>query len=201
MKKLVLAMACVLSLALLASCKQAASTTDVNLKNQEFQTASNFYGDASFAAAFVTLDTANATTGISAYKADTATTNQSVAYSSAKQLAKISWSENSQSESTNYETYTFVVPFVWNSNTAATTNTSGVLAYGTWTFTIEKIGDDYFAKITNDSTGSNWTKLEFTDGNPEASEFVIKSLGVVDADPSDSGVKSVSLTNVKFTRK
>ena len=107
MKKLVLAMACVLSLGLLASCKQG--TQDVNLKNQEFSTNSQYVGDASFSAAFVQLGTADATTGVQPYVADTTTTNQSVAYSNAEAFASISWSKGSQSESTNYETYTFIV--------------------------------------------------------------------------------------------
>ena len=198
MKKLVLAMACVLSLALLASCKQAASVQDVNLKNQEFSTNSQYYGDASFSAAFVKLAAAaDATTGITAYEADTATTNQSVAYSNAEAFASVSWSKGSQSESTNYETYTFKLPYVYNSNTTATTNTSGVLSYGVWTFNIEKIGDAYYTTdvVTNSQTGK-LTKVEFSEGDFDASEFVIKSLGV-----KTVGTKSVSLSNIKFTRK
>ena len=200
MKKLVLAMACVLSLALLASCKQAASTQDVNVKNANDTQGSSFACDASFAAAFVTPGTADATTGVAGFVADTATTNQSVAFSNAEQFASISWSKSYETLDSNYTEYTLMLPYVYNSNTAATTNKASYLTYGKFGgnngIKIWKLGDDYYATLTTDSTGDKVTKLEFTEGNPEASEFVIKSFGVWTV-----GSKKVSLSNVKFTRK
>ena len=203
MKKLVLAMACVLSLALLASCKQAASVQDVNVKNQESTAASIFYGDASFTASFVTGGTADGTTGVVPYIADTSATNKSVAYSNAKRYASIKWEQNTETVDTNVKTYTFELPVVYNPATNATTGTQTQLVYKTLKFNIAKLGDDYYADLTTDaSLGDKVTKIEFSDGNPESSEFTIKSLGVPGTDRNGNALPfTVSLSNIKFTRK
>ncbi len=196
MKKLVLAMACVLSLALLASCKQAASVQDVNLKNQEFSTTSKYVGTASFTATFMTLDTANtnATTGVTPYKVDTTVTTKSFVYSElGNGPATVSWNK-SEAESSNYEEYTITIPYVYNANTASSAVSN--LTYGTFGLPVAKIGDDYYAKIKTDSTAAKFTKLEFTEGNPEESKFTLKTAGIVIAQG-----ETISLSNITFERK
>ncbi len=196
MKKLVLAMACVLSLGLLASCKQG--TQDVNLKNQAASENFTYYGSASFSAAkkSIIVDTSST---VGAKKFD-AVSNTSMSYSDKQQLASISWNtSNYDKTESNYKTYTLVVPYVIDSDTTANANNLSDLSYGKFTIVIYKIGSKYYTDSANKDPTTNAAtraEVEFADSNrPDSEKFTIKSLGVLADDAANW-----EITNLTFTR-
>ena len=162
MKKLVLAMACVLSLALLASCKQAASTQDVNLKNQEKAESYAWKGA-------VTL-TADAVSGTTAYTSTAAADGFTVG----PQFAEIKWSEGADTLDSNYKDFALTFYADYNNNTAATNyNPSWALV----TLNFSKIADKYYVQYTAPSTIGSTTvvKAVTVDGDPLSGEFTIST--------------------------
>ena len=197
MKKLVLAMACVLSLGLLASCKQG--TQDVNLKNQAATEGFRYFGSVSFSAAKQNIVADNTTTGTSKFEASTAKT--SMTYSDKEKFASISYRVDLDKPEGNFKTYTLGIPYVIDSDTD--TNLASDLTYGSFTVNIYKIGDKYYTDDANkDATTGNKTKAEvkFSKGNPESETFTIESLGVLKYTSNNPAPDNWSVSNITFTR-
>ena len=177
MKKLVLAMACVLSLGLLASCKQG--TQDVNLKNQAATESNDYLGKASFTASLQKRETSDTTTGAKKWVADD--TKKSLSYSEHQGWASVSWGASRDKVEGNYKSYTLNIPYVYDSDTNTGANNVSDLEYGTITLYIYKIGDKYYTNSANyspDTTNATRAEVKFSKGNPESSEFTIDSIGV-----------------------
>ena len=191
MKKLVLAMACVLSLGLLASCKQGVQ--DVNLQNQEKTEAYEAKGTVTFDAARVV------TTGTFPSKSWTTTnapTNTSLSATTAKAFAKVEKTKKFDSRDSNYEEYTITFDVVYDGDTTSANN---VLSYSTGkTVTLYKIGDKWYTDDANiDANYTSTTKalVEFAEGSEPTGNFTIKSLGTV-----AWGTGNWSISNFKFTK-
>lgn len=195
MKKLVLAMACVLSLGLLASCKNGVQ--DVNLKNQEKTEAYSVKGATTFTAALKTQSGSFPSTTWTA----SSTTTKSLAGSEVVQFSTVEKTKGSDTVDSNYELYTLTIAYAYNANTSATNPT---YTYGTKAIKIYKIGDKWYTEDGNNDA-NYWSSsataaerkavVEFSEGDLSASTFTIKSLGVVNI-ASDTW----ELTNVKFTK-
>ena len=191
MKKLVLAMACVLSLGLLASCKQGVQ--DVNLQNQEKTETYEAKGTVTFDAARVVP------TGTFPSKSWTTTgapANTSLSATTAKAFAKVVKSKSFDTRDSNYEEYTITFDVVYNENT---TSANTVLDYSSTdkTVTLYKIGDKWYTDNANiDANYNSTTKalVEFSEGDPTGN-FTIKSLGTV-----AWGTGNWSITNFKFVK-
>ncbi len=193
MKKLVLAMACVLSLGLLASCKQG--TQDVNLKNQAASEEFRYFGSVSFSASKQNIEVDNTTTGTYKFTASTAKT--SMTYSDKEKFAQVSYKVDVDKPEGNFKVYNLLIPYVIDSNTE--TNTVSDLSYGSFTVNIYKIGDKYYTDDANkDATTGSKTKAEvkFSKGNPESETFTIESLGVL-ASPANWSVSNITFTRAK----
>ena len=191
MKKLVLAMACVLSLGLLASCKQG--TQDVNVKNQESSEVYQYYGTVSFSASAKTSVVDDASAGT--YKWDAAE-HKSLEYSEQKGQAWIGWGTDREKRESNYKYYTLEIPYKYCTNTEATIKS---YSYRTATINIYKIGNKYYTNNANldaKSTTANRAEVTFSKGNPESETFTIASLGVIDAGSSNY----FDVSNITFTR-
>lgn len=196
MKKLVLAMACVLSLGLLASCKQG--TQDVNLKNQAATESYRYDGPASFSATKMVLE-ADSNSTVGAYKFTASTAKTSMVYSDKRTLATISWKLGSDKVE-GVKTYDLYIPYVIDSDTDS--NNLSDLSYGAFTINIYKIGDKYYTDsanvdptIANNNGWNNATtraEVKFSKGNPESETFTIESVGVL--------TNGWSVSNITFTR-
>ena len=187
MKKLVLAMACVLSLALLASCKQDAASS-ISVSNQEFQEGSIYYGDFSFTAA--PKEAGTPVNGVTPFVAATgAAKDVSLAYSSKKKFGSISWGETADKVNTNYTTYSLTIPYAYCDDTTADPK---VYAYSSVTLQIYEIGGEYFYDnyIADATNGANKTKLD-VEGSLDG-EFKIASIGVVNVGTSFFEIKDLS---------
>ena len=188
MKKLVLAMACVLSLGLLASCKQGVQ--DVSVKDANDTEASAFYGEVEG------TFTCQKTTGSGdtlAYTADDAATHATLAPSSNWKFSEISWKKESEKVDTNYTTYTLTVQFAKSSTASNATSEEKAK-----TFTFYKIGDKYYMNDYVSGPQASQTKkaeLSLT-GTPEDSEFTVADFGYI-----AFGSDVFTAKNVKFTRK
>ena len=190
MKKLVLAMACVLSLALLASCKQAASTQDVNLKNQAATEVSTYKLDVTGTFA---LQTTTGTGTSTAYTADTTANHATLVPSDAFGFSEITCDINRDKVDANYKQWTLKVMFAHNTGASGAANTSAKK-----TFTIYKLGDKYYI---DDYKSSYFTtgRAELTvTGSLDDAEFTIASLGFISPDNSSEVYSSGSIT---FKRK
>ena len=178
MKKLVLAMACVLSLALLASCKQAASTQDVNLKNQEKSESSAYIGALTVSADPVSLDTT-----AHAYKSTTSTTDAFVVNG----FATVKWEESSDTKDTNYKLFTISYEGAIDS---VNTDTALPTSYSTKTIEIYLIGGEYYVLTSNVDANNNVTtgktKIKLESGDPASGSFEFTGLGVLANDTSIS---------------
>ena len=189
MKKLVLAMACVLSLGLLASCKNG--TQDVNLKNQAATEGYAFYGDV--AGTFVCQKTTGSGDSL-AYTAEDATVHATLAPSSNWAFSSLSWSTSTDKVDTNYTTYTLIIKFAHNTGA-----TNAVSTADTKTFTIYKIGDKYYTdSFTTSPSSTKKAEVKFTEGTPEDSKFTIESLGIISTENNSS--EKYSATGITFTR-
>ena len=190
MKKLVLAMACVLSLGLLASCKNG--TQDVNLKNQAKTEVYSAKGTVTFTAAAKAQGTE--AFGSKTWVAGTA--NQSLAGSEVVQFSTVEKDVNRDSVDANYEQYKLTIAFAYCANTTATTPS---YSYGTKEINLYKIGDKWYTDDANRDANYNAERkavVEFSEGDPTGN-FTIKSLGVVDFG-STAGLWEV--TGLKFTK-
>ncbi len=181
MKKLVLAMACVLSLALLASCKQAASTQDVNLKNQAASEAGSYKGT-------VTL-TADAGSYSAATWTSTASTTDG--FLVGPNYATISWDKNRDNVGTNYKSFTLTFDVFYATDTAATSNGS---SYTSTSISFDKVGDDYYYYTTvGTANGAKkvLNKLELVDGDPASGSFTLKGWGQISLDSQTANVSQI----------
>ncbi len=188
MKKLVLAMACVLSLGLLAvSCKQSVPEADGKT-------------EAYYVKGTVTFDAARVvTTGTFPSKSWTTTgapTNTSLSATTAKAFARVSKTNQYESVDSNFDQYTVTFDVVYDDDTTSSTN---VLSYPTASssVTLYKIGDKWYTDSANiDANYSSTTKalVEFSEGDATGN-FTIKSLGTV-----NWGTGNWSITNFKFVK-
>ena len=186
MKKLVLAMACVLSLGLLASCKQGVQ--DVSVKDANDTEASKFYGEVEGTFTCQKLSSSG-----DAYTADDATIHTTLAPSSNWEFSEISWTKDSEKLDTNYTTYTLTVQF-----TKSTTASNATSAAAKKTFTFYKLGDKYYMNNYVSGPQNSQTKkaeLSLT-GTPEDSEFTVADFGYITV-----GSNTFTAKDVKFTRK
>ncbi len=189
MKKLVLAMACVLSLGLLASCKQG--TQDVNVKNAADTEAYLYYGSASFSASAKTDVVDDAAAGTRKWAA---ADNKSLEYSEQKKMASITWGTNYEKTESNYKSYSLSIPCRYCADTTATNKS---YTYPNISVTIYKIGSKYYTDNANydaKSTNPNRAEVTFSKGNPESETFTIASLGVIYAG------SYFDVSNITFTR-
>ena len=189
MKKLVLAMACVLSLGLLASCKNG--TQDVNLKNQAKTELYSVKGATTFTAALKQVD---GTFPSKTWKADDA--KKSLAGSEVVKFSKVERDANHDSFDTNYDLYKFTIAYAYCGATDATNKT---YTYGTKEINLYKIGETWYTDDANrdanyDTNAERRAKVEFSEGDPSGN-FTIKSLGVISI--ADN---TWELTDVKFTK-
>ena len=183
MKKLVLAMACVLSLGLLASCKQGVQ--DVNLQNQEKSEASEYYGSVTGTFAIQKVSTDG-----KSYEADTAAKDTLVG-SDVWKFSKLSWTESSQTTDTNYKTYTLKAEFAYNSNATTTTEAESKSA----SIEIYEInGKFYYNDYAASPISTKRTEIKLT-GTPADSEFTIETLGYITVNN-----KVWSTKDIKFKR-
>ena len=181
-------MACVLSLGLLASCKNG--TQDVNLKNQAATEGYAFYGDV--AGTFVCQKTTGSGDSL-AYTAEDATVHATLAPSSNWAFSSLSWSTSTDKVDTNYTTYTLKVQFASSSTATNATSSSA-----NKTFTFYKLGDKYYMDdfVAGPQTAQT-KKAELTlTGSPEDSEFTVADLGYITV-----GSNTFTAKDVKFTRK
>ena len=197
MKKLVLAMACVLSLGLLASCKQG--TQDVNVKNSADTEAYFYYGTGNFSAVCAKKSTPAATTGSQSWEADS-DTKKSLSYNEKKQPASIKWSTDAEKVEGNNKKFTLTIPYVYDSNTNTGADTVSDLKYDVFTVTIEKIAGKYYVSDANEDANTNeatFTEVEFSENKgPDSSEFTLKSIGVKSVEG-----QTWTISNITFKRK
>ena len=185
MKKLVLAMACVLSLGLLASCKQG--TQDVNLKNQEKSQSFEYKGTVTVSATLVqTSDDGKS------YVSKSVTPMPSLSGSEYKGFATLTWGTSYDTRESNYTEYTLKFYTEYNSGaTNATTQYNDVS-----TLTFYKIGDNfYYDNYKSSPTATGKVKLDLPKGKPGDSEFTISSLGYI-----SSNSETWKIENLKFVK-
>jgi hypothetical protein len=185
MKKLVLAMACVLSLGLLASCKNGVQ--DVNVKNANDTALFSNVGKTTFTATKQTVSgTATPYTWADA-------TGVTVSESAYKYASSIQATKDQEAVTSNIEKkWTLKIAYK-TTLTGATTSSEAVA-----TVNIYKIGSNYYADdafesaATGTGVATKESAVKFTEGDPESDTFTIESLGVV------GGIK---FSNIKFTKK
>ena len=185
MKKLVLAMACVLSLALLASCKQEAAT-DIAVNNQEFSTRTSYIGTVAVTADPVSLNTTD-----HAYKSTTSTTD---GFKVDSAFATVEWSEGAENTSSNYKVFTLSFKGAID---ADTTDNTLPTSYSSYSVKFYEIGDKYYVEASSVDSNNNVTtakkEIELEDGDPASGSFTFKNIGVL-ADNT-----SLNITKVVFT--
>ena len=192
MKKLVLAMACVLSLGLLASCKQGVQ--DVNLQNQEKSEKTVYVGKTTFTA---TKQQVNASA--------TAPVTYSIGDASGYTISANAKLFGSKVESDkDRDTYTSNIEKSWTltvcyDETYTYGGTSTTTKGQTVSFKIYKVGDKYYCDDANyalTSSSSNTTAatpetvLTLT-GSPDDAEFTVTGLGIKN---------NIKWSSITFTR-
>ena len=130
MKKLVLAMACVLSLGLLASCKNGVQ--DVNVKNANDTEGALFVGTVELTATPVQSNTST--------KAWEASTPANDAFAVGPQHATVAWATSSEKYDTNVKNFTLKFYVEYNGDT---TSTSHNPSYVEKSVTFYSVGDKY----------------------------------------------------------
>ena len=194
MKKLVLAMACVLSLGLLASCKQGVQ--DVNLQNQEKTTEFKNVGKVTFTS-IAQKEITGAGTTASPY-AISDVTGQSFTASDYKFASEISATKDKDALTSNVEgSWTFNIAFK-----QSWTNGSAEVVVPV---TIYKVAGKYYtdkANMTLTTSGTFKATREavvtFSEGDPESDTFTIDSLGI--APTSGDRPNYYELKGIKFTK-
>ena len=183
MKKLVLAMACVLSLGLLASCKQGVQ--DVNLQNQEKTEGFDFFGTVVVAADPVSLDTT-----AHAYKSTSSTTDGFVVDG----FATVSWTKAADTVTSNYKSFTIKFSGATDNNTSDTAKPS---SYSDKTVTVYVINNEYYVKSSdvdaNNNVTTGKTKLTLSSGDPETGSFTLTGFGVT-SENIDLSISSIAFT-------
>ena len=182
MKKLVLAMACVLSLALLASCKQEAASSDVTVKNQVANQSYTYKGNVS--GTFTPQKTESGKWVKDADAEDKLSTSSTWGYS------EISWTIDMGD---NYQDYLLTAELAYKADSSSDPEPAQL------SWTIYKLGDKYYI---DDYQGADQTvapaKAEIKikdDGSLEDDEFVITDLGIV----GSNGV-TWKVTDLKFAK-
>ena len=193
MKKLVLAMACVLSLGLLASCKQGVQ--DVNLQNQEKSEKTAYVGKTTFTATKQTITgtTANGTTTYAFTDASGYTISAN---------AKLFKSKVESDK--DRDTYTSNIEKSWKltvcyDETYTVGGTSTTTKGQTVEFNIYKIGDKYYSDDANyaltsststSTAATTETELTLT-ASPDDAEFTVTGLGIKN---------NIKWSSITFTR-
>ncbi len=180
MKKLVLAMACVLSLGLLASCKQG--TQDVNVKNSADSEKTAFAGTVSLSATPVYPDTTD--------KAWKATAAANDAFSVGPQFATIEWESGAEKVDTNFSAFTLKFNVDYNSDTTSTTYNP---VYDEATIKFIKVGDKYYTYSKNvNANGTVDSKVELTvTGNPKEGKFTIDGSFIASLDSNTAQISQI----------
>ena len=181
MKKLVLAMACVLSLGLLASCKQGVQ--DVKLTNQEKTESSKYVGTTTFSATKKTI-TGTAANGTVTY-AYTDATGYTISANAKLFKSSVQKSKSYDTVESNVEgSWTLTVSYDETYTVGGTSTTS---KGNTVSFTIYKVGDKYYCDNANyaltsststSTAATTETEVTFTAGSPDEAEFTVTGLGI-----------------------
>ena len=187
MKKLVLAMACVLSLGLLASCKNGVQ--DVNVKNANDTEGAAFAGTIA-----LTADAVDG--GTTAYTSTTSTTD---GFLVGPQHAIVSWKKDVEKGDGNITELSIVFYAKYVLNTGATTT----YTYGDSdkvTLKLLKIGDNWYneAALEAASTGEKSApkKIEKVEGDPLTGSFTFEGLGV----SSQIASTKATISKIVFTK-
>ena len=177
-------MACVLSLGLLASCKQGVQ--DVNLKNANDTESFANVGKTTFTAVKQTRS------GTAIPYAWTDATGITVSESAYKFASSIKATKEQEAVTSNVEK-TWTLKIAYKTTTTGATTSDETVA----TVKIYKIGSNYYtddafeSTATGSAVATREAAVKFTEGDPESDTFTIESLGVVD------GIK---FSNIKFTK-